>query len=92
MTEKMQFILSMTEEEILLAKRSYQLKKLISRAGEEGITQASAFNKCGHGITAEQFDSMAEGLAASGWCSRKNTKPGTWLLTINPVFKDINLP
>ena len=96
MTEKLQFILNMTEDEIRQATIAYRLKVLISRAGEEGITQASAFNKLGLGMTAEQFNNLVEGLVAGGWCSRKpkpnSRKKESMLLTINPVFKDVNIP
>jgi hypothetical protein len=90
---KFQLILSMSPEDLLLAKRAYQLKRLISRAGAEGITQGMCFNKVGHGVTAEQFDKLVVGLVNSDWCSRKEGRlEGQWLLTINPAFKDIKMP
>jgi hypothetical protein len=96
MTEKFQLILNMTEEELRQATIAYRLKVLIKRAGEQGITQASAFNKLGLGMTAEQFNKLVDGLVASYWCNRKPTpdsrKKDSMLLTINPEFKDINLP
>jgi hypothetical protein len=96
MTDKVQFILNMTEEDIRQAKIAYRLKAMISRAGASGITQASAFNKLGLGMTPEQFNNLVEHLVASGWCSRKPTpdsrKKDSLLLTINPDFAPIQFP
>ncbi len=94
MTDKINFILNMTPQEIQQANISYRLKQLISRAAEEGVTQASAFNRLGKGITAEQFNTIVDHLIASTWCTGKSTDRTnkTRVLTINPTFKSIQLP
>lgn len=93
MTDKFQLIMSMTEEEIRQATIAYRLKVLISRAGEQGITQARAFNMLAKGMTEDQFNNVVVGLVNSGLVIRSKPERTnkTPVLTINPTFKSINL-
>jgi hypothetical protein len=79
-----------SEDGLLKIKTITRLKKLLQREKRGYIRVLHA--RTGVGLTVEDFNAIARGLVASGWCSFRQGRQGGVLVVFNEQFNSVNVP
>jgi hypothetical protein len=66
-------------ETYLRVNATQRLMQLTQR--EKQLYKTEAYRRCGHGLTAAQFDEVVQGLVIDGWCKSDQGPLGAVVLT-----------
>jgi hypothetical protein len=80
----------LSDQAFLKIKAIRRVRKVLQR--EKQLYLRVLHNRCGVGITPEDFDTIVKSLVDGGWCHLKTGTLGAVTVIFNEQFGNVNVP